>query len=57
VVENVCRLGRLEAAKYVDDGFKMPEDRTYEVVKKYLESEWPGKSKADGPKLSGKVEF
>lgn len=35
----------------------MPEDRTYEVVKKYLESEWPGKSKADGPKVSGKVEF
>jgi hypothetical protein len=29
----------LMATICADGGFKMPEDRTYEVVKKYLESE------------------
>jgi hypothetical protein len=35
----------------------MAEDGRYEAVKKYLESEGPGKSKADVPKVFGEVEF
>lgn len=35
----------------------MAEDGTYEAVKKYLESEGPGKSKVDVPEVYGEVEF